>query len=157
MQGMNIAECCHVVNVLPPVDLSGGATGDRFSMANWGHASVIVSLGITSVAPTAILVKECNAASGGTATAIAFSYYKQETADGDVLSTKQSATASGFAPSANNNIFYVIELDARQLSDGYEWVEVSATCESGQSVLGSIVAVLSGGRYQGVASPTVLS
>lgn len=157
MQGCWISEEGHVVNVLPPVDLSGGATGDRFSMANWAHATIIVQLGITSVAPTAIIVKECNAASAGTATAIAFNYYKQETDSGDVLSTKQTATASGIAPSGNNNIFYAIELDARQLSDGYPWVEVSVTCESGQSVLGSIVAVLSCGRYEGPGSATVLS
>lgn len=157
MQGVNLAETGHVVNVLPPSDLSGGATGRRFSMKSWGHASILVALGITSVAPTAIVVKQCTAASGGTATAIPFSYYKQETSDGDVLGAKQSATASGIAPSGNNNIFYLIELDARELADGYPFVEVSVTCESGQSVLGDIKAILSGGRYQGVSTPTVLS
>ena len=45
MQGTNIAEQGHVVNVLPPVDINGGAVGDRFKMNNHGHASVIVQIG----------------------------------------------------------------------------------------------------------------
>ena len=32
MQGFNIAEMGHVVNVLPPIDITGGVVGDRFKM-----------------------------------------------------------------------------------------------------------------------------
>lgn len=156
MQGITIAEQAHIVNVLPPIDVIGGAVGDRFDMGKYGHASVIVQVGVSESAFTAIVVKECTAASGGTATAIAFDYYAEETASGDTLAARASAAAAGITPSANDNIFYVIEIDARQLSDGSNWVEVSLTNGS-TPVLGSIVAVLSGGRYNQTLSPTAIA
>lgn len=156
MKGINLAEQGHIVNVIPAIDVTGGATGDRFKMSNAGHATIIVQIGVSAAAPTAIVVKECTAATGGTATAIGFSYYAEETASGDTLTAKQTATSSGITPSANNNIFYVIELDASELSDGYPWVEVSIT-NGTNSVIASAVAVLSGYRYQGSANQTAIA
>jgi len=156
MQGINIAEMGHIVNVLPPVDITGGTTGDRFKMTNYGHATVIVQVGVSAAAWTATLVKECTAATGGTATAIGFSYYAEETAAGDTLGAKQTATTTGIAaPSANNGIFYVIEIDARELSDGYPWIEVSFT-NGANSVIASVVAVLSGSRFGNDQSATAI-
>lgn len=157
MQGFNIAEQGHVVNVLPPVDISGGATGDRFKMTNYGHASIIVQVGASAAAFTKILVNECDAASAGNSNAIAYSVYKEETAAGDTLGGRTAVTSAGLTPSANDNIFYVIELDARELSDGFEWVEVSLTNASGNSVVASAVAVLSGSRYAEDQSATAIA
>lgn len=156
MQGFNIAEQGHVVNVLPPKDVSGGATGDRFKMTNYAHASIIVTFGVTADATSTILVKNCTAATGGTATAIAFSYYAETTAAGDTLGGKTAATSAGIATSPNNSIMYVIELDARELTDGYPWVEVSITDISTSSNLASIVAILSGSRYGEDQSATAI-
>lgn len=147
----------HIVNVLPPIDITGGATGDRFKMTNYSHATIIVQIGVSAAAPTKIIVKECTAATSGTATAIAFDYYAEETAAGDTLGAKQTAAATGITPSANNTIFYVIELDARDLSDGYPWVEVSITNASGNSVIASIVAILSGARYSNDQNATAIA
>lgn len=147
----------HIVNVLPPINISGGKVGDRFHMKKHSHATIIVQIGVSGSAPTAILVKECDAASAGTANAIGFDYYAETTDAGDTLGAKATASASGITPSANNNIFYVIELDHRDLSDGYPWVEVSITCASGNSVIASIVAVLSGSRYGHDQNDTVIA
>jgi hypothetical protein len=156
MQGFNIAEMGHVVNVLPPKDVSGGATGDRFKMTNYAHASILVTFGVTVAGSPTILVKECTAASGGTATAIAFNYYAETTAAGDTLGAKTAATSAGISASPNNSIMYLIELDARELSDGSEWVEASITDLSTSSNLASIVAILSGSRYAETQSPTAI-
>lgn len=156
-QGFNIAEQGHDVNVLPPIDINGGAVGDRFSMENHGHASILVQVGVSGSAFTKIIVKECNAASGGTANAIGFSVYKEETAAGDTLGARTAVAAAGLTPSANDNIMYRIELDARELSDGFEWVEVSLTNPSGISVLASISAQLSGSRHGSEQSPTAIA
>lgn len=156
MQGITLAQQGHIVNAIPPQDAAGTATGDRFSMANWRHASIIVSVGASAAAPT-ILVKECTAASGGTATAIAFDYFAETTAAGDTLGTLQSATTAGIAGSANDNIFYVIELDARELSDGSPWVEVSVVVDSADAVDVCAIAVLTGGRFLNDQTATVLS
>jgi len=151
-----VAEEGHVVNVLPPIDISGGKDGDRFSMSKWSHASIIVQIGVSAAAFTKITVKKCTAATGGTATAIAHFIYAQETDAGDVLGVRTAVATAGTTPSANNNIFYVIELDHSELSDGYEWVEVNLT-NGVNSVIASVVAILSGPRYGNEASPTVLA
>lgn len=157
MQGMDLAVQGHIVNVLPPQDVSGGAVGDRFKMSHHGKATIVVKIGVSAAAPTAILVKEADAASGGTATAIPFSYYAEETDAGDTLGTRQAATAAGITPSANNNIMYVIDLDARELSEDTKWVEVSITNASGNSVLADITAILTGARYSFDPGDSVLA
>lgn len=157
MQGINIAEQCHVVNVLPPIDISGGKDGDRFSMENYGHATIIIQVGVSAAAWTAVTVKECNAASGGTANAIGFSYYAETTDSGDTLGARTTVAATGItSPSANNNIMYVIEIDASQLTDGYQWIELNLTNGS-NSVIASAVAILSGSRYANDQSETAIA
>ena len=153
---MNLAERGHFVNVWSPIDVNGGVTGDRFTMKNHRHVTIYLAIGVSAGAPTKILVKNCTADSGGTATAIAYKIYKEETDSGDVLGARTAVLAAGATPSANDNIFYVIELDAEELTNGYEWVEVSMT-NAAQSVLSSCVAVLTGARYGQTESPTVIA
>lgn len=156
MKGFNCAEMGHVVNVLPPVDISGGKTGDIFQMENWSHASIIIQIGVSAAAFTKILLYECTDASATGATAIAFNYYAETTAAGDTLAARAAATTAGVTPSANDNIMYIIELDASELSDGYEWVQLSLT-NTTNSVLASAVAILSGGRYQEDITATAIA
>jgi hypothetical protein len=157
MQGMNMAEMAHVVNVLPPQDINGGAVGDRFHMKKHRKASIIIAIGASAAAFTKILVNECDAASAGNSNAIAFNVYKEETAAGDTLGARTAVAAAGLTPSANDNIFYVIDLDARELTDGFPFVEVQLTNASGNSVLASVVAVLTGARYAHDQNETVLA
>lgn len=148
MAGINIAESCHVVNILPPIDITGGAFSDVFSMENYAHATIIIQAGVTAAAWTKIIVNECIDATGhvGTAVAIAHYIYKEETDSGDTLGVRTAALAAGETPSANDNIFYVIELNASELSDGYPWVELSLTNGANANLV-SAVAILSGARY----------
>jgi len=151
MKGFNIAEGGHFVNVVPPKDITGGVTGDRFSMKNFQHASIIVQIGVSAAAPTAILVYSAAAASGGSPTAIPFRYYSETTAAGDTVSAKADATASGITSlSANDGVFYIIEIDSAELEEDEPWVEVVIT-NTTNSVIASIGAVLSGARYAGSA------
>lgn len=157
MQGFNIAEQGHVVNILPPIDINGGATCDVFSMENYGHATIIVQVGVSAAAFTKIIVKECTSFASAGATAIAYNVYKEETAAGDTLGARTAVAAAGLIPSANDTIMYVIELDARELSDGSHFVEVSLTNASGNSVIASAVAILSGSRYAEDQSATAIA
>jgi len=150
-KGINIAEQCHVVNILPPVDITGGVTGDVFSMENFAHATIIVQVGVSAAAFTKIIVNECTSLAAADATAIAHAIYKEETALGDTLGARTAVLAAGTTPSANDNIFYVIELDASELSDGYGFVQLSLT-NGVNSVIASAVAILSGSRYSGDAT-----
>lgn len=156
MQGINLAEQGHLVNVLPPVDITGGKTGDRFSLGKYGKATIVVQVGVSASAFTKIIVKECDQASGGNANAIAFNVYKEETAAGDTLGGRTSVDTAGLTPSANDNIMYVIDVDARELSDGFPFIEVELTNTS-NSVIASVLAILTGARHGSEQSPTVLS
>ena len=157
MQGFNIAEGGHVVNVLPPISVAGGVTGDRFQMKNYAHATIIVQIGVTAEAAEKIIVRECDAATGGTATDIAFNVYKEETDSGDTLGARTEIAATGLTPPDTDNIFYVIEIDARELSDGYKWIEIAIQAGTGASVLMSVVAILSGSRFAHTQNETAIA
>ena len=157
MQGMNIAEVGHVVNALPPIDIAGGASTDRWKMTNYRKASIIVSLGVSAAAPTSILVYEATAATAGTTAAIAFSYQAETTAAGDTLGARTTVAATGITTvTANDTTMYVIDVDARELTDGRPWLFVTINNASGSSVLASVMVVLSGSRYSTEQSATAI-
>lgn len=161
MKGFVTAEQGHVVQLLAPVDITGGKVCQAFSMKNYQHASIAVLVGASAAAFTKIIVSQCTAtaavgSAGAGATAIPFSIYKQETAGeaNDVLGARTAVTSAGYTPSANDGIMYVIEIDANELADGSPYVQLSLTNTS-NSVIASAVAVLSGARYAETQSPTV--
>lgn len=156
MRGIALAEVGHIVNVIPPVDISVGKAGDVFTMKNHSHATIIIQIGVSAAAFTKILVNECTSFAAAGATAIAFNVYKEETAAGDTLGARTAVTASGLTPSANDNIMYVIELDAAELSDGSNFVQLQLT-NTTNSVIASAVAILTGARYGGEASATEIA
>ena len=85
MAGINIAEMGHIVNILPPIDITGGAFSDVFSMENYAHATIIVQIGVSAAAFTKLIVEECDDFTPTNHTDIAHYIYKEETAEGDTL------------------------------------------------------------------------
>lgn len=160
MKGFVVSEQGHVVQLLAPVDITGGKVAQAFSMKEYQHASILIMAGVSAAAFTKIIVSACTATGavgtpGAGATAIPFSIYKQETAGEahDVLGARTAVTSAGYTPSANDGIFYVIEIDANELPDGSPYVQLSLTNTS-NSVIASAVAVLSGARFAETQSPT---
>lgn len=156
MKGINIAETCHVVNILPPIDITGGVVSDVFSLKNHAHATIIVQIGVSAAAFTALFVEKCDDFVPTTHTDIAFAVYKEETDSGDTLGSRVAVAATGLVPSANNNIMYVIEIDAAELGDGYPNLRLEIT-NGVNSVIASAVAILSGARYAGDQSATAIA
>lgn len=169
MQGFNVAEAGHVVQVLPPISISGGKTGQRFKMNNANHVSILVMIGAMAAVPTAMLVKVCQDSSGTGATAIPFRYYKSKSNGQSVDQTSPPlvATASGvtsFDKAANQ--FYIIEIDAAEIDStgdasqttDYPWIEWSIT-DGGNVTIVGVAAILSAQRYQGqgTSQPTATS
>jgi hypothetical protein len=159
MPTFNIAEEGHVVPLIYPKDVTGGAVGETFSMREWNHASIIIVIGVTAGALTNFVVSECTGPAAAGAVAIAYNHYNCETtgaaANCDVLGTRTAVGVAGIALAETDNIFYVIEIDAAELSNGYEWIYVNVTGAAAANFL-CAVAVLSGPRYGGEASRTVL-
>jgi hypothetical protein len=156
MKGFVLAEEGHIVQVITPKNITGGASGAVFSMERYQHASIIILLGVQAAQATKILLNQCTDASGDGATAIPFALYTQESANADVLSARTQQTAAGYTPTATGGTFYVIELDANELSDGYPYVQLEIT-NGANADYASAVAVLSGARYAEAQSPTVLT
>ncbi len=155
-KGLVIAEIGHIVNIIPPIDITGGVTGDVFSMRNHAHATIVVQIGVSAAAFTKIIVNECSNFAGDNAVAIAHSIYKCETALADVLGARTAVAAAGTTPSANDNIMYVIELDAAQLSPDKPCVQLSLT-NGANSVIASAIAILSGARFGSPQSATEIA
>jgi len=156
-KGMNIAEEAHVVNILSPQDVDSGVDSDIFSMKNYGHVSIIVTAGSTNANAGNITIEECDDFNPNDNTAIGFTYYKEETDSGDTLSAKQTAASDGkIDVSANDNITYVIEVDAAELSDGYPNLRLCWS-DPGGATFGSAVAVLTGARYAKESSETAIA
>jgi hypothetical protein len=160
-KGIRLSESTHVVNALPPVDITGGTTSQAVKLALGGHVSFVLQIGASAAAPGAVTVQagSATAAVGAAVTgaaALAFRVYKQETAGAanDVLDTGTDVAATGFTPAATDGIFYVIEIDADALPAGKPYVQL-ALANTVNSVIASAVAVVSGLRYAGLSNPTV--
>ena len=156
MKGIVLSEVGHPVNILPPIDITGGATGDVFSMAKYAHATIVIQIGVSSAAFTKIILNECTVLDATGATAIAFSVYKEETAAGDTLGARTAVLAAGVTPSANDTIMYIIELDASELTVDSHFVQLSLT-NTTNSVIASAFAWLTGARYPEEQSPTAIA
>ena len=151
-----LAEQAHFVNILPPIDITGGVYSDVFSMADYDHATIIVQIGVSAAAFTKIIVNACDNFTPSTRSALAHTIYKCETAASDVLGARTAVAAGGTTPSANDTIFYVIEVNADELPAGYPNLELNLTNTS-NSVIASALAILTKGRYTSDQSPTVLA
>jgi hypothetical protein len=158
---IRIGEDLHVANVLPPVDITGGAKSQAVSMANANHLTFLLQIGVSAAAPglVTVVAGSATAAVGADvagATAIAFDVYKQETAGAanDVLGARVAAPTTGFQPAATDGIFYVIEVEADSLPAGKPYVQIDIA-DTVNSVIASAVAILSGLRYAGESSATV--
>ena len=157
MAGFNIAEMGHVVNILPPQDVDTGKDSDVFSLANYSHATIIVTCGSTNADAGNITIEECDDFTPTKHSAIDFYYYAEETAGGDTLGGRtKAAKATGIDVSANDNTIYVIEIDAADLSDGYPNL-ILKWSDPGGATFGSAVAILSGARYGGTESATAIA
>jgi hypothetical protein len=155
-KGFYVAQEGHTVNILPPVDITGGKTAQPFSLAGYAHASILLLIGVSAAAPGAVTLNACTSAAGANPIAIPFDVFKQETAGAanDVLGGRTPVTAAGFVPAATDGIFYVIEIDAAQLPQGNPYLQL-ALADTANSCIASAVAILSGGRNTSDQSLTV--
>ena len=151
-----VPEQGHVVNIWPPSDINGAArTSDYWQMGKYAHCDIIITLGVTGAAST-ITVEESTTSSGSATTAIAFDYYAETTDAGDTLSVRTATSSSGFATSTNDNVMYVIHIDADQLTDTYDYLVLKMS-NPGSSTFVSAIAILSGSRYEQECTPTTIT
>lgn len=158
---MNLAETCHFVNLHPPVDNSTGAVVlPVFDIEGYHHVTIIIQMGATHSDAGFFTLEQCNALSPSVHPDFAFRYYAEETDAGDVLDAAPTrvtaATGIDMAPGGVNNIMYVVEVDATELTSGYHHLRGNFSAAGGANLV-SAIAILSGARDARPASPTVLA
>ena len=128
----------HDFDVIPaaiPADLAGGATtGARLHLANYSGVAIVFykGAGAAGEAPT-VTIQEHNAATAGTSQnlAVVDRFYKKEAAalDGSDLWVEVTQTAAATVTDADwddaNEVLVVIEVEAAELSDGFEWISAN--------------------------------
>lgn len=155
-KGIVIAEDCHVVNALAPIDLNDAAVNsDVWSMAKYSHASILIMLGVTGAA-SSFIVEECDNFTPSNSTAITHATYAEETAGGDVLGARAQTAATGIVGATAAGSFYVVEIDASQLTDGFPNLRVVCT-DPGAATLAAVTVILSGAKYASFDSPTAIA
>jgi hypothetical protein len=135
-----------------PVDLSTAAvTGKRISMKNAGGCTIVVFKGAGTAAddPTFDLQQHTAASAGTTADLDIVTYYylKQEaTLDNDETWSKVTQAAAsevtGNGTSAEEQAIYVFEVDAAQLSDGYNHISLNIADVGTNAQLGAVLYIL---------------
>lgn len=123
--------------IIPPIDLAGGAqTGGRVHLRDYdGVAFVYVADAGTAGEDVDLDVQQHTVSSGGTPADldVVTQWYsvRETTLDNDetwVKSTQPAASEVDLgADEGENQVLAVVEVQASQLSDGYEWVSVNTT------------------------------
>lgn len=172
-KGFNIAEEGHFVQLIDHAHELNGAD-HHFPVINmqyWEHVDFIVMFGTSPRAAAVITVESCSnwvalAGSPTTATKIPFSYYpmgtlaaptSQITAGNDIVGPRTNVTvaATGLIPVAGvADIVYIISLDSDQLISGHIGFRLDIV-NAGAGCLTTVLALCSGGRYQGAVQESV--
>jgi len=144
-KGIYLAEEATIIPIIPGSSaVAGTQTSDWFHLKEAAHASILIMTGATTSGPT-VTLHEATSNAGSGSTAIVFNYAEASTAGSDIPLAVQAATVGGFGLSTRDNMWWVIELDASQLSDGSPYVAIQLT--SAAATIVSAMAILTGRRY----------
>ena len=158
MKGFVIAEQGHVAIGSYPISANGLTTLDAINMKGYGHLSAIIVTGATNGAALTVTAYNSSDAAATGAAVIPFNYYIETTASTDVLGarTLNSTTALAFTNDSISNQMAVVEIDASELTDGKNWVNLTLNGAATTTPI-CVVYVLSGARYAAPESPTVIA
>ena len=138
----------HIVNALPPVaDVEDTSFDSDVINAQGEEVIFIYYTGANAGGDSVITVEACDNVTPSNQTAIPFTY--SSIVATDIPSDWAAATAAGFTTSQVANAFHVIKVDPAELAEeGYGYVRLSATEDTNAAVLGGVLAIVVGGRYE---------
>lgn len=156
----DIGLCCAPVDW----DTADAFTGKRIYMGNAAHLTFVAVAGVGGANNIVFDVQQHTASVSGTSadldavgvagsSGITYWYTKTETAldnDEPWVKTTQSVASEVTFPSADGakQKILVIEIDAAQLADGYNWVSVDMSMTSSTSQLGAALYFLTDLKVQ---------
>ena len=116
---------------VPTDAVAGAITGKRVSLKHAGGCTIVIQTTGGSTDITDVDLQQHTAATGGTTAdldIIDHYYYKSETTlDGDETWTRGTQSAASEITNvgaASEELLLVIEVDARSLSDGYDYISI---------------------------------
>lgn len=153
--GNYLAENAKVVEAIKPQTGASARSGDWISLKNWHHLTIIIQIAMGNAATTAITVDKATDVSGtgnsdGITIANAYKIAVGAAASDTPAKLSSGASITSSATGSGSEIF-VIELDAAELGDGYDCVQVELGSSNAANLV-SALYVLSGPRYAGVAA-----
>lgn len=145
-----------IASVVAPIDLSTGAkTGQRVRLREGTGVAFVYFADVGTAGEDVDLdLQEHNASSGGTSQDldIVTKFYKKQDTTNNTLNnnetwTKVTQTAASEvdlgAEEGENEMIAVVEVQANQLSDDFEWVSVNTTDSGGTAgKLGCVLAIV---------------
>jgi hypothetical protein len=159
MRGINLATQGHVVIALQPQSIVAETFTDVFNMKNHGHATLIVMVQDSNADAGNFKLQACDDFVPSNTSEIAFKYYAEETALGDTLGAIASGavgTGIDMCPAGVDNAFYVVEVDASELPEGYPNLRGQFTIPGGAQHV-ACVAILTGARFAGDQNATAIA
>lgn len=148
-----------VVSLAPDADrFSGTQVADYHNMKNYKTAMFVVVAAAGGTGTFTVVLKQATSAAGGSATAIPFKYRAiSDYTASDVPGARADATASGITVAAGANQLVIIEIDADELDEGYNFVGITTTEVVDSPIDGAIMFIGGEPRFQGVELPTSIA
>lgn len=128
---------------------------DVFNMENYDHITFILMEGAGGTGTVKIEVEECTTAAGANNTAIAFRYRLMSTTD--TWGALTASASTGYTTVAGANKMVAIEVDASELSDGYNFVRLQLTEVADDPCDAAVIAILSQPRYAQAVPTTAIA
>ena len=147
----------HTLDLIAPVAnaFGGVVVTPPINMKNWGHVSFLLHGGLGAVGTAQVTIEACLDTVPTSTTPIGFFY--QECITSDTFGPITQAPVTGFATAAAINKIYKIEVDDSFLaSTGYGYVRLKSNETIVGSIVGSVTAVLTEGRFISEVPATVL-
>jgi len=146
----------------PVADAFDGASPgitDIVSMRDYGRALFVVHYGVGVTGTQTFKVDACDDVSASNVVKVPFWYREILTGDTEGAIARAVA-ADGFTVTAGSSKIVLVEVDAKDLPDGYPFVRLLQTAEPVNSPCLAGVSIILGGkptRYAGASKATVLA
>lgn len=155
---MRLSERHGIVYVLKPADHQAGATGDSFTMKNYGLATFICQFG--TLTGDAVLTVKSGATAGTQTTAETFNYRLADAEQGNATADTYGAWATSssltLTAATYDNKTLILEMDATAMTDGQPWLTLAFSAAA-DALNAAVVAILSEARYAAHDMPTAIS
>lgn len=134
---------------------AGTKTGVPVNLGLYERCSWIVQKGVGATGTATFTVEACSDTSGTGATAIPFTY-RRENAN-SVAGAITQATAAGFLSTAGSNEVYIIEAKASDCPDGKPYLRLKSVESVASPIVGAIICLLGNPRYSGTDLPSAIA